>query len=71
MKCKECVANGQKSKVYPGYSTTTCAGVQTFYDEDGKFHIHDPNVTTTTYTCSNGHEWVEDKRSKCFCQEEK
>lgn len=59
MRCPECVEAGQRSKVYVGLSTTTLMYAQPFYDEDGRWHHHDPNQTTTEYTCSNGHSWKE------------
>ncbi len=65
MKCPECVKQDKKSQVYPGISTTTCMGWQTYYDEDGMFHSHDPNWTTTGYACSEGHEWTESKQHPC------
>ena len=55
MRCKECEKQGLKSKVYPGTSWCTCLAWQPYYDEDGKYHNKNPNTTTTTYRCSNGH----------------
>lgn len=26
-----------------------------YYDEEGVYHCHDPNVTTASYVCSRGH----------------
>jgi hypothetical protein len=63
--CKECQAQGHKSVVYEGHSYTTLAGFQVFYDQDGFRHEHDPNSTTTNYTCSNGHAWSTKTYSKC------
>ena len=71
MKCPECEKAGEKSCVYPqGSSRTMLMGCE-YYDEEGRYHQHDPNVTTTGYRCSNGHEWVEKHIAKCWCEEGK
>lgn len=62
MKCPQCAAEGERSKVYPGMTTTTCMAVSSWYDEDGNYHRHNPNTTTTHYSCSRGHEWTETQR---------
>lgn len=49
MKCPECASANQKSIVYPGYGMSTCMGFTPYYDEDGKYHIHDPNISTIRY----------------------
>lgn len=59
MKCLQCVKEGKKSKVYIGGSSTTLLGVSRYYDEDGNYHVYDPNIITTNYLCSNGHFWSE------------
>ncbi len=59
MKCPECVAEGERSKVYPHESHRTLLAVQRYFDEDGTYHSHDPNKTTTKYECSRGHKWSE------------
>ena len=61
MKCPQCVIENEKSCVYPGYSTKTLMATHCYYDEDGKFIYYDPNITTTEYKCSRGHEWTENK----------
>jgi hypothetical protein len=60
MICKECQSRGVKSSIHELGSMTTLMGVSRSWDEDGNERLHDPNVTTTHYRCSNGHEW-EDK----------
>jgi hypothetical protein len=67
MICSECKKVGKKSKVYSGASSSTLMHCQPFYDEDGKYHNHDMNITTTNYSCSNGHSWQEHYRSSCWC----
>jgi len=67
MICPECKKSGLKSTVYPHGSSTTLMYCQPFYDEDGNFHYHDFNTTTTDYSCSNGHRWSESHKGKCWC----
>jgi hypothetical protein len=38
-----------------------------FYDEEGAEHSHNPNITTTVYTCSNGHRFQEKSSWQCPC----
>lgn len=65
MRCPECDVSGQKSSVFIGLRTTTLMSWQDFYDEKGNFHHHDPNTTSTAYSCSNGHRWREDSQHCC------
>lgn len=67
MICPECQKEGKKSMVYPGVSSTTLMYCAPFYDEKGEFHNHDSNITTTPYSCSNGHEWTEKSSGSCWC----
>ena len=59
MKCPECQAEGIRSCVNVGRSMTTLMGWSPYYDEDGNYHSDNPNITTTEYSCSNGHKWTE------------
>lgn len=68
MICSECLKLGLKSRVYVGRGTTTLIYSAPFYDEDGKYHNHNPNINTTEYSCSNGHKWVEHSKSHCWCE---
>lgn len=66
MRCPECVANDQRSTVYaPSAGRSTLMAGQRFYDEDGTLHDHDPNTTTYSFACSNGHSWVESEKRAC------
>lgn len=65
MICPECKKENVKSKVYSGGGSSTLLGWETYYDEDGYFHIHDPNWKTTGYTCSNGHRWAMRSKKEC------
>ncbi len=63
MKCPECLKEGKRSRVYVGESSTTAMRTFSYYDEDGEFHHDDPNITTTSYSCSEGHNWYARTRS--------
>lgn len=65
MKCPECITEGKKSKIFPGMSTVTAMYCAPFYDEDGKYHHHDLNTTTTSYSCSEGHDWSDSHQGQC------
>lgn len=67
MICPECKSNGEKSNVYPGGSQRTLMYFPPYYDENGKYHNHDSNTTTTSYRCSNGHNWSDKRRGSCWC----
>jgi hypothetical protein len=56
--CPICEKEGRKSTVMQSASTTTLvATVQTFDEAGNARPYRDPNTTTTTYTCSNGHSF--------------
>lgn len=65
MKCKQCEVEAKTSVIYRGLAVSTLMAGQEFYDEEGRWHNHDPNITTQSYRCSQGHSWSEDRRSKC------
>jgi hypothetical protein len=64
MRCPVCVEKEMRSALYPGGSFTTCmAGSPGHYDEAGDWvEGYDPNITTTSYGCTNGHTFVEKSR---------
>jgi hypothetical protein len=56
VKCPECVKQGLTSRVYDnGSLCTLMGGGETFYDEAGERHRHDPNRVTNGWYCSNQH----------------
>ena len=55
MICPKCVELGFKSCVTVGNTFSTAMHCVPYYDEEGKFHRHDTNNVSRTYTCSNGH----------------
>ena len=58
MICPICREQGLKSRVTDhGSSRTLMGGNETFWDEEGNYHFHAINKTTTSYSCSNGHNF--------------
>jgi hypothetical protein len=69
MICNTCRNENTRSKVYVMDSIYDLKQSQDrFFDEDGTWHVHDVNPTTTYYKCSNGHEWSEMKYAICWCE---
>lgn len=67
MICPMCEAQGLQSKVLAGPSSVTLIYSPPFYDENGAYHHHDLNTSTTQCKCSSGHEWTEVSRPSCWC----
>ena len=54
--CASCVYLGLTSTVSTGACWTTLLGCgDSYYDEDGEFHVHDCNTTTCNGSCSRRH----------------
>jgi hypothetical protein len=58
MKCPSCEADGKLSTVTLYGETATDMAIKNFYDERGGLHCHNPNLYTTPWQCSYGHEGV-------------
>lgn len=65
LKCPLCVAGNQISRVYIGPSTTTLMTTMEYFDEQGTYHLHDPNTISREFSCSNGHRWQEQTVRSC------
>lgn len=66
MKCPECVKLGQRSQVRGGEGTVTShLLVDRFWDEEGATHVHDPNVITSYFDCSEGHAFQQRRLRSC------
>ena len=70
MICLECAKEKKLSKVYSGVPYTTLSYSLPFYDELGRPHDHNNNISVVNYSCSNGHIWEERSVSKCWCGQE-
>lgn len=72
MICEECKKQGLKSRVDEGMAVCSpLGGGRTFWDEEGREHYHNRDITGTSYRCSNGHEWMVRHQHKCWCEETK
>ena len=63
--CPICQENNQTSKVTELTSSSTAMYSQPFYDEEGNYHNHNRNTTTTVFKCSNGHTFVRKGHAGC------
>jgi hypothetical protein len=73
MICKICKKMGLRSIIKElAQCVTTLAHCEPWYDEDGRYHIHDCNTISITYQCSNGHEFItKSKPHQCWCEHDK
>lgn len=67
MICKECQAQGLKSTITLNFNIATAAHYPAYYDENGLYHNHDWNKTTSCHTCSNGHDINIVQYKSCWC----
>lgn len=67
VQCDKCTIEGWRSRVYLGGTFRTAVGVDQYYDEDGKLHVHDGNANSQSFACSNGHSWTVTSYRKCWC----
>lgn len=65
MICEECKKEGKISRVFDEGSSSTLLNFKRYWDENGVYHVHDPNKITTSYRCSNGHTFVIKMLSQC------
>ena len=64
-KCPQCNEADIRSTVTGHDESTTLLMDYQYYDEDGRYHSHDPNWTSSDYRCSNGHQWTERSQNGC------
>lgn len=55
--CPLCRKAELKSRVYALPRTSFCMAWEPYYDEEGRFHMHDPNISVEPYRCSLGHRF--------------
>lgn len=66
MKCGKCVEAGLKSTLFDeGPGATTLMLSSSFWDEEGVYHQHNPNIASTYYRCSNGHRFSISRKRGC------
>ena len=67
MKCPECAKAEQRSTVRLQSLPVTLMCADSYYDEEGQYHHHDPNIHAWTATCSKGHLWQHEDNNHCWC----
>jgi hypothetical protein len=68
MICPTCKAEGMKSRVFLAvFRYEDKIPQERYWDEDGKWHLHEFNPTTKGYECTNGHTWEETHTPLCWC----
>jgi hypothetical protein len=45
----------------------TTMAVRHFFDDEERFHCHDPNAQVTHFGCAEGHTWTHVERVRCWC----
>lgn len=55
MFCPKCQEENTKSTLQLSGGSMTLMCNQPFYDVNGHYHNHDPNIFTQNWSCSNGH----------------
>ena len=66
MICEKCKEQGLNSVIFVAFwGSTTAMGYQTYYDENGQYHSHNPNATTKMAHCSNQHKMKILSNTKC------
>lgn len=64
--CPKCVEEKLTSKVYyDGTSGTGIAPPRPYWDEEGRYHEHNPNVYKHAFRCSRQHFWMQEERLPC------
>lgn len=66
MKCKTCELEGKQSNVFSAAFRTTLLSHTSFYDKEGQYHNHNPNIIIKGYVCSNQHQWTEQSIEPCI-----
>lgn len=67
MICPECKKLSETSKFFPSEVLTTDIYYSSWYDEEGRQHIHDDNVKSFFWVCSNKHKGTGELDNRCWC----
>lgn len=67
MICEMCREAGETSIVRVLGTKETLIPKDHYWDEEGQEHLHNPNIVTTKFRCSNGHQITEISSWECFC----
>lgn len=68
MKCPHCVRDNLKSTLTVKKAEPIAGEVTRFWDEEGNLHVHDETNYRDVFSCSNGHNWMTEQKSRCPCQ---
>lgn len=67
-RCSCCKVVGLRSRVEVGMCQTTAMAWTPYYNDDGRLHDHDPNITECEWRCCNGHRGLLlDRKTPCWC----
>ncbi len=67
MICPVCKEQGLKSTVQTNGTMSTLMGYVSYYDEEGRLHIHNDNSITTEGRCSKDHTFTYRYENSCWC----
>lgn len=67
VRCPFCTSRDDRSAVFVDCTIKTALAVSHYYDEAGRWHMHDPNTTSIVYHCAANHVWRDEKRDRCWC----
>lgn len=67
MICDTCKSSGLKSIVKKAGRIDPTINPHSFYDEEGRQHIHNKEKMVTQYVCSNGHMFSVTVNPGCWC----
>lgn len=65
MTCPECASKNKTSTVYQRSSNRTEKSFQASAPGANGPHLHDPNVLTEAFECTNGHRFKRESRIRC------
>ena len=64
--CLQCQKEGTRSTVRCTFGYRSLY-LNRFYDEEGHLHVHDPWGVKVWWSCSLGHDWMENTEGVCWC----
>lgn len=64
--CKNLNKTSTLVRVFTGQSDYYSVSKESYWDEEGRDHHHSNTLTISVYRCSEGHESIERKYSKCY-----
>lgn len=67
MKCEVCKSQNLTSSITKVGDVNPDIRANTFYDENGKQHIHNTVELTSIFVCSRGHSTKRIIRPQCWC----